>query len=292
MTEFSIIVPTYNNASSITRTVESVLRQKFQNWELIIVDDGSSDNTEDVIRQITEEDERVQYQRQENQGVAAARNNGAKSAKGKYVIFLDSDDTVADRWLQDFHDLQVSRDAGYFSCGYQLYGKNYAPRIIEGVSSKKYSSLAGTFALQKKVFEEIKGFDSNLKQSENFEMTARALEFCEKKNLQILYTDSANFIWQHEKSSEQTRKRDEHRARATLYLHKKYSDGGVFHYKKDDFIISSAVNFTRAGKFKEARQIFYRIFKEKPSVSNFLRIIVFETPFLRRKKWMRKAAEN
>ena len=292
MLEFSVIVPTYNNSSKISRTVQSVLNQTFFNWELIVIDDGSTDDTEEKVKAFVAKDKRIQYHNQENQGVAAARNEGAKLAQGKFLLFLDSDDTVVKTWLQDFHDLLISGDAGYLSCGYVLKGGNRTPRVISGVSSKKYSSLAGTFALQKAIFDEIGGYDVNLKQSENFEMTARALELCEKKKIKILHTDAPNFIWQLEKSSEQTMERDEHRARATLYLHKKYSDGGVFHYKKDDFIISSAVNFTRAGKFKEARKIFYRIFKEDPSVNNFLRIVVFETPYLRRKKWMRKPAKH
>ena len=292
MVEFSVIVPTYNNSSKISRTITSILSQSFHDWELLVIDDGSTDDTGEKIEAFVAGETRIQYRRQKNQGVAAARNNGAKLAQGKFLVFLDSDDTVADQWLQDFHDLQSSGDAGYLSCGYLLYDKNRSPRIIEGVSRQKYSSLAGTFALRKEIFKEIGGYDANLKQSENFEMTARALQRCEEKNLKILHTNSANFIWQHEKSSEQTQKRDEHRAQATLYLHQKYSDGGVFHFKKNDFIVSSAVNFTRAGRFKEARKIFYRIFRENPSLNNFLRIVVFETPFLRRKKWMRKPAAH
>ena len=292
MLEFSVIIPTYNNSSKISRTVNSVLNQNFQDLELIIIDDGSTDDTEEKLEAFVEKDKRIRYLKKDNEGVAAARNKGANLAQGKFLVFLDGDDTVGDQWLQDFHDLQIPGDVGYLSCGYILYGTSHQPRLIRGVSSEKYSSLAGTFAILKEVFEEIGGYDTNLKQSENFEMTARAVEYCEKNHLKILFTDKPNFIWQHSKSADQTRQRDEYRAQATLYLHEKYSEGGVFHFKKNDFIISSAVNFTRAGRFKEARKIFYRIFREKPSLNNFLRILVFETPYLRRKKWMRKPAQH
>ena len=292
MVEFSVIIPTYNNASKISGTIQSVLKQSFQDWEIIIVDDGSTDDTEKRISSLISENANLYFQKQKNRGVAFARNSGAKLSKGKFITFIDSDDTVTDQWLADFHNLAADETAGYLSCGYKLNGKHHSPRIIKGISSSKYSSLAGTFALKKEVFDQIGGYDTNLKQSENWELTARALEFCQKNNLSILHTDKPNFIWQHEKSPGQTRQRDEYRAQATLYLYEKYSDDGVFHFKKDDFIISSAVNFTRAGKFKEARKIFYRIFKNKPSLSNFLRILVFETPVLRRKKWMRKPVKH
>ena len=292
MTEFSVIVPTYNNASRINATVQSVLRQNFDDFELIIVDDGSTDDTGQVIAEVSTEDKRIKYYKKQNKGVAAARNAGARIARGKFLCFLDSDDKVSETWLKDFYQLGSSGDAGYLSCGYKLYNKDHPPRKIKGISSEKYSSLAGSFAVKKEVFDAIGGYDPVLRQSENFEMTARALEQCQKQNLGIFHTTEPNFIWCHEKSPEQTRRRDEHRANATLYLHEKYSEGGVFHFKKDDFIISSAVNFTRAGKIGEARKIFYRIFRKKPTVTNFLRILVFELPFLRRKKWMRKAVKN
>jgi len=128
-----------------------------------------------------------------------------------------------------------------------------------------------------------------LKQSENWEMTARALEYCVDKNLKIESINNCNLIYHHHKTPEQTRIRDEHRARATFYLYEKYKKSGVLHFKKDDFLVSSAVNYTRAGNFKKARSIFYKILKEKPTLANLLRIGVFEIPFLRRKRWMRKA---
>ena len=86
---FSIIIPTYNRAAFLPKAIESVLSQTYIDWELIIVDDGSTDNTKDVVSQYA--DSRIVYIYQENAERSAARNNGIAHAKGEYVCFLDSD---------------------------------------------------------------------------------------------------------------------------------------------------------------------------------------------------------
>lgn len=87
---FSIIIPSYNRAHILPATIESVLLQSFSDWELIIVDDGSSDNTREVVLGIN--NERIRYVYQENAERSAARNNGIGHASGSYICFLDSDD--------------------------------------------------------------------------------------------------------------------------------------------------------------------------------------------------------
>ena len=87
----SIIIPTYNRANCIRETITSVLNQTYQNFEIIIIDDGSIDNTKEIIQAFL--DERIKYIFQEHNGLpASARNKGLKLAKGEYIAFLDSDD--------------------------------------------------------------------------------------------------------------------------------------------------------------------------------------------------------
>ena len=89
---FSIIIPAYNRGQSISETINSVVNQSYPHWELIVVDDGSTDNTKEVIESFSKIDERINYLYQENSERAIARNNGADHAKFEYLIFLDSDD--------------------------------------------------------------------------------------------------------------------------------------------------------------------------------------------------------
>jgi glycosyltransferase involved in cell wall biosynthesis len=87
---FSIILPTYNRASFISKAIESVIDQLYNKWELIILDDGSTDNTKEIV--LSFNDDRIRYIYQENKERSAARNNGIRNAKGEYICFLDSDD--------------------------------------------------------------------------------------------------------------------------------------------------------------------------------------------------------
>lgn len=96
-----IIIPTFNSADTIRDSVDSVLAQTHKNVRVIIVDDGSTDDTEKIIREIT--DERVQYVKQENAGVSAARNRGFRESTAPYVAYLDADDT----WMKDKLEKQL-----------------------------------------------------------------------------------------------------------------------------------------------------------------------------------------
>ena len=97
MSLFSVILPTFNRSSVIERAIDSVLNQSFTDFELIIVDDGSTDKTKTLLDRY---DDRIQYVFQENRGVSAARNLGVKQAKGKWLAFLDSDDEWLDKKLE------------------------------------------------------------------------------------------------------------------------------------------------------------------------------------------------
>lgn len=97
---FSIILPTYNRAYILDETINYVINQKFNNWELIIVDDGSTDNTREIIEPYISE--KIRYIYQENLERSVARNNGIKNATGEYICFLDSDDIILENHLLVF----------------------------------------------------------------------------------------------------------------------------------------------------------------------------------------------
>lgn len=89
---FSVVIPAYNRANFLTRTIHSVLKQTETDFELLLVDDGSTDQTKELITALSEKDARIRYIHQENAERGAARNNGIRLAKGEWIVFLDSDD--------------------------------------------------------------------------------------------------------------------------------------------------------------------------------------------------------
>ena len=89
----SIIMPSFNTQDTIGKSIESVLNQTYSNWELLITDDCSTDNTKDVVRGFQEKDHRIKlFINRDNSGSGVSRNNSIDSSKGKYIAFLDSDD--------------------------------------------------------------------------------------------------------------------------------------------------------------------------------------------------------
>lgn len=101
---FSIVIPTYNRAHMLPKALESVYHQTFPDWECIIVDDGSTDNTKEIVQKWTDRDNRFRYIYQQNAERSAARNKGIENAKGEWICFLDSDDYFLPERLCNIYD--------------------------------------------------------------------------------------------------------------------------------------------------------------------------------------------
>jgi glycosyltransferase involved in cell wall biosynthesis len=115
---FSIIIPTYNRANLLPETIRSVQNQTFYDWECIVVDDGSTDNTKEVVEEIINSDSRIKYIYQENAERSAARNNGYLHSKGDWICFLDSDDLFDSKHLELLNLEIKSRNIhGFFFTG-------------------------------------------------------------------------------------------------------------------------------------------------------------------------------
>lgn len=123
----SIIMPSYNTAPYISETIQSVLNQTYQNWELIVVDDCSTDNTDQVVAYI--KDERIKYLKNEkNSGAAISRNRALRESKGRWIAFLDSDDL----WMPEKLEKQI---AFMESNGYFFSYTNYEEMDMDGNST-------------------------------------------------------------------------------------------------------------------------------------------------------------
>jgi len=108
--EITIVIPAFNASQYIDETISSVLAQTFTDWELIVVDDGSTDTTAEIVKKYLT-DRRITLIPQQNRGVSAARNTGIKAASGKFITFLDADDSFMEDCLQHKYDALRSDDS-------------------------------------------------------------------------------------------------------------------------------------------------------------------------------------
>ena len=171
---FTVIIPTYNRADQLPIAIQSVLDQTFPTFEIVVVDDGSEDDTKTVVESIN--DPRIRYLHQQNAGVTRARNAGAALAQGQYLIFLDSDDRFTRTYLEKLH-------GGFVSGNYRMgfgFAKYYDPsgslvrnHIPENKHNKVGPPLTGAFAMEKDLYLSMGGYDEQMAFSENTEFFLR-----------------------------------------------------------------------------------------------------------------------
>ena len=164
----SVVIPCYNDKDYIQEALQSVLDQTFQDFEIIIVDDGSSVETKKVLANIKSDKLRIITQK--NQGLSAARNNGIKAASATYILVLDGDDTVDTLFLEKaVAILDVNHSLGAVSCYCNLFIKKH--QVIHqhlpkggGVADFLFDNNSVSFALiRKKCWEELGGYDEQMK---------------------------------------------------------------------------------------------------------------------------------
>ena len=132
----SIITPCYNGSKYIAETIESVRVQTYSEWEMIIVDDGSKDDSAMIVNRYTVQDNRIKLLQQENAGSAAARNNGIRNAKGQYIALLDADDLWSPFFLEKQIMFMKERDAVCAFCSYSKIDEE-SKEILRPVYAKK-----------------------------------------------------------------------------------------------------------------------------------------------------------
>lgn len=120
----SIITPCYNGGKYISQTIESVMAQSYPDWEMIIVDDGSKDDSEKIVRSYMEKENRIVFLQQPNAGSAAARNNGIRNARGQYIALLDADDLWEPDFLKEQVGLLKEKNAVCVTCSYRFIDEN------------------------------------------------------------------------------------------------------------------------------------------------------------------------
>ncbi|MBQ9012691.1 MAG: glycosyltransferase family 2 protein [Bacilli bacterium] len=140
----SIITPMYNSEKYIGQTIESVLNQTYQEWEMLIIDDCSNDNSPNIVKEYVQIDKRIRYIRvKENKGVSNARNIGLQQARGRFIAFLDSDDIWSYSKLENQIDFMIEKNCTITFTSYELIDEdsNKLGKEIKVPSEVRYNDL-------------------------------------------------------------------------------------------------------------------------------------------------------
>lgn len=184
---FSVIIPLYNKAPYVAKAIGSVLSQTFSDYELVIVDDGSRDNSASIAAQAIEGQSNCRLLRQENAGVSAARNNAVKVSHGDYLCFLDADDWWDPAFLEEMSCLiKEFPDAGIYGTSYTIVNETkrktrVAPLGVAPGFTKGYINYCQVYAktlampltsisvaVPRAIFDEFEGFPKGIKLGEDF----------------------------------------------------------------------------------------------------------------------------
>ncbi len=124
MVQISVIIPCYNQEKYIAEALDSVLAQTFKDFEIIVINDGSIDNSASIIKDYVQEyPHLIRYIEQKNQGIIAARNNAIAEAKGEYIFPLDGDDKIAPECLEKLHDAMINKKGDVIYCDGEYFGE-------------------------------------------------------------------------------------------------------------------------------------------------------------------------
>ncbi len=184
-TKFSIIIPCYNQANFINECYISILSQLYENWEAIFINDGSTDETEQVLKRISNYDSKVQTYSKDNGGLSSARNYGIKKATGDFVLFLDCDDMLLPDCLNKIqNEIKSKPDLHLIQVGYRHICQNgtIVHRVVNPTKVKNllpeilYNNLGPvhSFCIDRNIVHSVGVFDETLKSCEDWDYWLRA----------------------------------------------------------------------------------------------------------------------
>ena len=190
----SVIIPSYNYSRYIAEALESIIAQTYSNWECIVIDDGSTDNTKEVVSEYIKRDARINYVHQENRGLSAARNTGITYVTGKYIQLLDADDLIENKKLErqtEYLEEHPEVDILYGDVFFFTAINNNRPEIIKEVVGARSGHISGkgkhvlhallqtnimvcnSPLFRQSVLKDVTPFDENLKSKEDLDFWMR-----------------------------------------------------------------------------------------------------------------------
>jgi glycosyltransferase involved in cell wall biosynthesis len=285
---FSIIIPVFNRASTVSSTIESVLNQAYKDFEIILVDDGSSDEIEKNISNYIAEKELI-FHAQPNSGVSSARNKGASLSKGKYLIFLDSDDHVTQNWLSDFEKKINPKNPEIIYCGINRLKENILVEYTDPKNPYRDGQsfgnvIPGSFCIKSEFFKNIGGYDDKLAYGENTELGFRI----KMENPTTSFISSPNLYYNMYENSHG--KNERNKMNGLLYTINKHPE--LFNDNMEmnrRFLSIAGVAAVHCNEFKIARGLFFKAWDINLfSLNDFLRFIISCFPLVGKIIWANK----
>ena len=295
MPTFSVIVPTFNRVQLLPRCVSSVCRQTFSDFEIVIVDDGSTDATRAMVERLGKADPRIRYAYQENRGAGDARNLGASLAEGRFLTFLDSDDEVGPEWLVRFHRAFRGSETAVVCCGITYVdatGTAIRQRVPTAVGTElgilQGLFRSGTFALRSEVFKELGGYAPCLQANQHSELRCR-LELESRKRGWSATCLRDVLVIAHEHDGAKIRKDTRSVFASTRYILERYEE--LLRENPASFASWAAAYggaAARLGRFGEARTWFRKAVVARPVTwRNYVRLAISCSPGFRSWLWRR-----
>lgn len=287
----SIITPTYNRAHLLPRMINSVLAQTYSDWELLIMDDGSQDDTKTVVNSF--EDPRIKYFSSNNSGAGDKRNKGVEKARGEYIIFLDSDDEVKETWLETMAQPLQEHANVIVTCGWEKYDSSgtlvetgLPQNLGKMFNNMTLTFLSGCMLYTKKSFIKAGGYDIQLPSGQHTELLIRLLPVWEEEG-SIIKTFNEAFVKIHLHQGERIRHNYQGLYQGTKIILEKHqqlflNNPEVHH----DYLSVAAVNALRLGMTSEGKKLLTEAIKVKPlGLKNVLRLMLVNVPVLGTKFW-------
>jgi len=293
MPTFSVIIPTFNRCEMVQRAVRSVLGQSFSDFEVIVVDDGSTDDTIQVLNTFTG-DNRLLVLSHRRQGATAARNMGAAKATGQYLLFVDSDDELIPNGLEKFAGRLSSHPAVICSSA-QLVGSDGTlcqlkkPRDMgPAYENQRGLFLAGTFVVCRDEFKQVGGFAAECPSTQHKEFALRLIPHCVCSGRQIMTMEHAT-VRVHDHEGEHLRNSLSALLEGRLYIIRKH-ERQLAKCPRDFcyWCESAAVFAIRLGRYRDARWLLWRAMRNRPTKATiYARQIVVHIRLLAGLPWRR-----
>jgi glycosyltransferase involved in cell wall biosynthesis len=282
---FSIIIPTYNRVHILQEAINGTLNQTFEDFELIISDDGSTDGTNKMVEAST--DARVKYLFHPNQGVCSARNEGAKQAKGEFLIFLDSDDQVAPSWLADFYTQIMAKNASLvFADITKIFPNRKKTELIRAAypyNGKPGNGLflCGAFCLSAPLFWKAGGYDPLMTYGENTELSFRVFQH----RPVCAFTNKVGLFYH--LSNEGGSKNMKNLLASNLYILKKHEAIFLSNKKMTRlYLQNTGVAAIRLGEIRQGKALILKALKLQPLyLKNWFRLLCLVHPSVSKLVW-------